>query len=206
MAIRYLLLAALVGSAFSAHAAPGEIYASTGTGTVLLATTTTGQVQTYMPHAVQSFVMFTAPAAAAPAPATALLGGSVQSVVPPASAELLAPASELVVQAPAPAELTTAPAELTTAPAELTTAPAELTTAPAGLTLADLVGVGVSTPIVSELLVPEADAGLTGNTVAAVGPTEVALDATAVPEPATGGLMLAGLAGVGFMARRRRSR
>jgi hypothetical protein len=178
MAIRYLLLAALVGSAFSAHAAPGEIYASTGTGTVLLATTTTGQVQTYMPHAVQSFVMFMAPAAAAPAPATALLGGSVQSTVPTASAELLAPAPELVVQAPAPAELN----------------------------LADLVGVGVANPIVSELPVPEVDAGFTGGTVAAVGPTEVALDATAVPEPGTGGLMLAGLAGVGFMARRRRSR
>jgi hypothetical protein len=174
MAIRYLLLAALVGSAFSVHAAPGAIYASTGTGTVLLATTATGNVQTYMPHAVQSFVTFVAPAAADPAPATALLGGSVQSTVPPASAELLAPAPELV-QAPAPAELN----------------------------LADLVAVGVSTQIVSELPIPEADAGFTGNTVAAVGPTAVALDATAVPEPGTGGLILAGLAGVGFMARRR---
>jgi hypothetical protein len=177
MAIRYLLLAALVGSAFSAHAAPGPIYASTGAGTVLLATTTTGHVQTYMPHAVQSFVMFMAPAAAAPA--TALLGGSVQSTVPPASAEL-------AVQAPAPAELTAAPAELN---------------------LADLVGVGVATPIASELPLPEVDAGFTGGgSGAAVGPTELALDATAVPEPGTGGLMLAGLAGVGFMARRRRSR
>jgi hypothetical protein len=184
MAIRYLLLAALVGSAFSAHAAPGPIYASTGAGTVLLATTTTGHVQTYMPHAVQSFVMFTAPAAAAPA--TALLGGSVQSTVPPASAELLAPAPELAVQAPAPAELTAAPAELN---------------------LADLVGVGVATPIASEFPVPEVDADFTGGGgVAAVGPTELALDATAVPEPGTGGLMLAGLAGVGLMARRRRSR
>jgi hypothetical protein len=186
MAIRHLLLAALVSSAFSAHAGP-TIYGSTGNGTVLLATSATGQVQTYMPRAVEGFFLYKAPTASVTAPV--LLPESGQSTVPPASVELIRPAPD-VIQAPAPGA---------------GTAPEAQVAAPAEVNLADLVKVGISTDIVAQL--PPADVSA-GPTVDAIAPTVLLplLDATAVPEPATSGLMLAGLAGVGLMARRRRSR
>jgi hypothetical protein len=52
------------------------------------------------------------------------------------------------------------------------------------------------------------DAGGSGSLALQAAPQQLpaALAVNAVPEPGTGALMLAGLAGVGFMARRRRSR
>jgi hypothetical protein len=167
MAIRHLILAALVTSAFSAHASTGDIYASTGTGTVLLATSATGQVQTYMPRAVEGFFMFQA--------APTLLASAGQS----------------------------------TAPAETTAAQVQVA-APAEVSMADLVKVGASSDIAADVPAVDASAGATGDAIVnASAPTNLlalAVAATAVPEPGTGGLMLAGLAGVGLMARRRRSR
>lgn len=162
MAIRHLLLAALVCSAFSAHAGP-TIYASTPGGTILLATSSTGQVQTYMPRAVEGFFMYTAPSAAPTAPV--LLGESGQARPPEVE----------VVKTPEPA--------------------------PAEVTLADLAEVGASPDIAAELTEG-------APTDAALAPTILlpqAIEANALPEPGTSGLLLAGLAGVGFMARRRRS-
>jgi hypothetical protein len=175
MAIRHLLLAALVSSAFSAHATPGaSIYASTGSGTVLLATSATGQVQTYMPRAVEGFFRYTAPTD--PFTAPVILADSGQSTVPPASAELINPA-------------------------------------PADVNLADLVTVGATTDIadiVADLPPAEASVGARVDArVDAAAPTvllPLAVDANALPEPGSSGLVLAGLAGVGLMARRRRSR
>jgi hypothetical protein len=147
MAIRHLLLAALVCSAFSAHAGP-TIYGSTPGGTILLATSATGQVQTYMPRAVEGFFMYQAP--------------SVAPAAPPAQAI-----------APAPAEVPPA----------------------------DLVAVGASPGLAAELTEG-------APTDAALAPTTLlpqAIVPNALPEPGTSGLLLAGLAGVGFMARRRRT-
>jgi hypothetical protein len=165
MAIRHLLLAALVSSAFSAHAAPGaSIYASTGTGTVLLATTTTGQVQTYMPPAVEGFFAYQAPTAA-----PVMLADSGQSSAPTASLEQIGAAQPET----------------------------------------NLAAV-VSTDIVAALPAADASASLgAGANVEATGPSlllPLVVDANALPEPGSSSLLLAGLAGVGLMARRRRSR
>ena len=168
MAIRHILLAALVCSAFSAHAGP-TIYASTQGGTILLATSSTGQVQTYMPRAVEGFFMYTAPSAAPTAPVVLAESGQ-STAAPPAQAPVA-----VVVQAPSPEVgvlKTPQPVEVGASPglaAELTEG------APTGAALAPTI------------LLPQA------------------IGANALPEPGTSGLLLAGLAGVGFMARRRRS-
>jgi hypothetical protein len=178
MAIRHLLLAALVYSAFSAHAGP-TIYATTQGGTILLATSSTGQVQTYMPRAVEGFFMYTAPSAAPTAPVVLAESGQA-TAAPPAQAPVA-----VVVQAPSPE-------------VEVLKTPQP---APAEVPLADSVEVGASPGLAAELT----EGAPTG---AALAPTILlpqAIGANALPEPGTSGLLLAGLAGVGFMARRRRS-
>jgi hypothetical protein len=168
MAIRHLLLAALVTSVFSTSAlAESSIYGSTGSGTVLLATSSTGQVQTYMPRAVESFFFtYTAP--------PVLLAGSGQSTVTGPAA-----GSDVVVSAPE-------------------------VSAPVEVLLPDPITVG-GPPVLGADLAADVAADVS---VDAAPPSLLAplAEAAAVPEPGTGGLMLAGLAGVGMMARRRRAR
>jgi hypothetical protein len=190
MAIRVLVLAALISSAFSAHAqSPG-----------------TSQLQTYMPRAVEGFFVFTAPTA--PVTAPVMLAGSGQSAPAPAaeSAAQLAAAPAAEPAAQLAAALATEPA------AQLAAAPAPQTTEPANASLVDFVSAGISTDVVAKSDIPsDAHAALTGgNTVNdALAPTvllPLALEANALPEPSTSGLILAGLAGAGFIARRRRPR
>jgi hypothetical protein len=207
MAIRLLVFAALVSSAFSAHAQ----------------TTGTSPLQTYMPRAVEGFFVFTAPTAPVTAPVI-LADSSLSAAAAPSAALTVqappAPSAALTVQAPpAPsATLTVQAPPASVAPAtepavQLATAPAALKAPPpADASLAEFVSAGASTAIVAKTDIPsDAHAALTGAATidAALAPTvllPLALDANGLPEPGTSGLMLAGLAGVGFMARRRRSR
>jgi hypothetical protein len=202
MALRVLVLAALISSAFSAHAQ------STGTS----------QLQTYMPRAVEGFFVFTAPTA--PVTAPVMLAGSGQSAPAPAAesaAQLAAaaaaePAAQLAAAAAAEPAAQLAAALATEPAAQLAAAPAPQTTEPANASLVDFVSAGISTDVVAKSDIPsDAHAALTGgNTVNdALAPTvllPLALEANALPEPSTSGLILAGLAGAGFIARRRRPR
>lgn len=193
MALRYVLLAALVASAFSAQASPlnsepaGNVtapFASAGGSTVLLATVSVGQQQTYMPHAVEHFFVFVAAPVADAAPVMLALVG--QSPAPAAPVASMVPAAIIAIAAP---QLVAAPV----AAAPL----AELAQQPGG--------VEVKSDVLDELIAPAGNADL-ALVDAPLQLLPLALDATAIPEPGSAALMLAGLAGAGFTSRRRRSR
>jgi hypothetical protein len=215
MAIRHLVLAALIASAFSAHAgvvngADGDradvsSQGSMHAGTALLANVVAAPQRTYMPQAVEGFFTFGAVAYAPPA--TTVLSESGRSPAPSAM-----PASlPAVVTTPAilsGASQSPSPAVLVDAPVSARADAAPVSETVVMPTIASEAPVPAFSAVQAQVEAFETSTGLVvaGADEAPLRLLPSALDANTVPEPGTGALMLAGLAGAGFMARRRRTR